>query len=92
MLTEMDGLSREELANELGISLTAAKSRVHRARAKLRKTVEECCRLVTVLNRGPLAKSRSTSQPPGLNPDARPGSISQNRVAIRIADGDFLAI
>jgi len=47
MLTEMDGLSREELASELGISLTAAKSRVHRARTKLRKTVEECCRLVT---------------------------------------------
>jgi RNA polymerase sigma-70 factor, ECF subfamily len=46
-LTEVDGLSREELAGELGISLTAAKSRVHRARAKLRKTVEECCRLVT---------------------------------------------
>jgi RNA polymerase sigma-70 factor (ECF subfamily) len=46
-LTEIAGLSREELASELGISLTAAKSRVHRARAKLRKTVEECCRLVT---------------------------------------------
>ncbi|MFY9983644.1 MAG: sigma-70 family RNA polymerase sigma factor [Chthoniobacterales bacterium] len=46
-LTEIDGLSREELASELGISLTATKSRVHRARAKLRKTVEECCRLVT---------------------------------------------
>lgn len=47
MLTEIDGLNREELAKELGISLTAAKSRVHRARSKLRKTVEECCRLVT---------------------------------------------
>jgi RNA polymerase sigma-70 factor, ECF subfamily len=46
-LTEIDGLSREELASELGISLTAAKSRVQRARAKLRKAVEECCRLVT---------------------------------------------
>jgi RNA polymerase sigma-70 factor, ECF subfamily len=46
-LTEIDGLSRGELASELGISLTAAKSRVHRARAKLRKAVEECCRLVT---------------------------------------------
>ena len=46
-LTELDGLSREELAGELKISLSAAKSRVHRARTKLRKTVEECCRLVT---------------------------------------------
>ena len=45
--TEIDGLSRDELASELGISLTAAKSRVQRARTKLRKAVEECCRLVT---------------------------------------------
>jgi RNA polymerase sigma-70 factor, ECF subfamily len=46
-LTEFDGFSREELASHLGISVTAAKSRVVRARAKLRKTIEECCRLVT---------------------------------------------
>ena len=46
-LTEIDGLNREELASELGISLTAAKSRVQRAREKLRRTVKECCRLVT---------------------------------------------
>jgi RNA polymerase sigma-70 factor (ECF subfamily) len=46
-LTELDGLSREELAKHLGISVSAAKSRVVRARAKLRKTIEECCRLIT---------------------------------------------
>jgi RNA polymerase sigma-70 factor (ECF subfamily) len=46
-LTELDGLSREELASELGLSLSGAKSRVLRARAKLRKAIEECCRLVT---------------------------------------------
>jgi RNA polymerase sigma-70 factor (ECF subfamily) len=46
-LTELDGLSREELANHLGISLPAAKSRVVRARAKLRKAIEDCCRLLT---------------------------------------------
>jgi RNA polymerase sigma-70 factor, ECF subfamily len=46
-LTELDGFSREELASHLGISVSAAKSRVVRARAKLRKTIEECCRLVT---------------------------------------------
>ncbi len=34
-LTEIDGLSREELAAELKISLTAAKSRVQRARRML---------------------------------------------------------
>src|ERR1700683_230632 len=46
-LTELDGLSREELAKHLGISVSAAKSRVVRARAKLRKTIEDCCRLIT---------------------------------------------
>ena len=46
-LTELDGLSREELSEQLCISLSAAKSRVHRACTKLRKTVEECYRLVT---------------------------------------------
>jgi RNA polymerase sigma-70 factor, ECF subfamily len=44
-LTELDGLSREELADQLGISISAAKSRVVRARARLRKAVEDCCRL-----------------------------------------------
>src|ERR1700738_5344417 len=39
-LTELDGLSREELASELGMSLSGVKSRVLRARAKLRKAIE----------------------------------------------------
>jgi RNA polymerase sigma-70 factor (ECF subfamily) len=47
MLTEIDGLDRQELAERLGVSLSAAKSRVHRSRAKLRKVVDECCRLIT---------------------------------------------
>jgi len=46
-LTELDGFNREELANHLGISVSAAKSRVVRARAKLRKAIEDCCRLTT---------------------------------------------
>jgi RNA polymerase sigma-70 factor, ECF subfamily len=44
-LTELDGLSREGLAKQLGISVSAAKSRVVRARARLRKAIEDCCRL-----------------------------------------------
>ena len=47
LLTEIDGLNRDELARHLRISLTAAKSRVLRARSKFRRKVEECCRLVT---------------------------------------------
>jgi RNA polymerase sigma-70 factor (ECF subfamily) len=46
-LTELDGFSREELAKHLGISVPAAKSRVVRSRAKLRKAIEDCCRLIT---------------------------------------------
>ena len=47
ILTEIEGLDRQELAQKLSISLSAAKSRVHRGRAKLRKIVDECCRLIT---------------------------------------------
>src|SRR5258708_10482312 len=46
-LTAIHCLSRSVLASDLKISLAAAKSRVQRARAKLRKAIEECCRLVT---------------------------------------------
>jgi predicted DNA-binding protein (UPF0251 family) len=46
-LAEFDGLNREELASHLGISVSAAKSRVVRARAKLKKAIEDCCRLIT---------------------------------------------
>lgn len=44
VLTMYEGLSMQELADRLGISLTAAKSRVQRARAEVRKTMERCCR------------------------------------------------
>ncbi len=44
VLTMYQGLSQQELAERLGLSLTAAKSRVQRARAEVRKTMERCCR------------------------------------------------
>lgn len=47
MLTEYEGLTQPELAERLGISLTAAKSRVQRARAEVRRVIEECCRVAT---------------------------------------------
>jgi len=43
MLTMYEGLSQQDLADRLGITLTAAKSRVQRARAEVRKTMENCC-------------------------------------------------
>ena len=44
-LTEFHGLKQEELATRLGLSLSGAKSRVQRARARLRAEFEACCRL-----------------------------------------------
>jgi len=43
-LTIYEGLSQRQLAERLGISLTAAKSRVQRARTEVRKIMEACCR------------------------------------------------
>ena len=43
----MTGLSQVELANRLGLSVSAAKSRVQRARAVLKAQIERCCRWST---------------------------------------------
>lgn len=43
VLTEYQGLTQKQLANHLGISLSGAKSRVQRARSKLRDMLLSCC-------------------------------------------------
>jgi RNA polymerase sigma-70 factor, ECF subfamily len=43
LLTEYQGLSQKELADRLGISFSGAKSRVQRARAKVRDMLLTCC-------------------------------------------------
>ena len=45
ILTEYQGLSQVELANRLGISVSGAKSRVQRAREKLRDLILTCCHI-----------------------------------------------
>ena len=45
--TEFDGVSQVELAPRIGRSVSAAKSRVQRARAMLREEMERCCRWET---------------------------------------------
>jgi RNA polymerase sigma-70 factor (ECF subfamily) len=45
ILTEYEGLTQRELARRLGISFSGAKSRVQRARGKLREMLLECCHL-----------------------------------------------
>ena len=43
LFTEYDGLSQVQLAGRLGLSVSAAKSRVQRARAMMKKQMEHCC-------------------------------------------------
>lgn len=44
-LTELGDLAQAELARRLGISVSGAKSRVQRARARLKAAVLECCQV-----------------------------------------------
>src|SRR5687768_8512141 len=46
-LTEFEGVSQVELAGKIGLSISAAKSRVQRARGMLREEMERCCRWET---------------------------------------------
>ena len=43
VLTEYEGISQKELSERLGISFSGAKSRVQRARAKLKDMLLDCC-------------------------------------------------
>ena len=44
-LTEFENYSQHQLAEHLGISYSGAKSRVQRAREKLKEIFEECCNI-----------------------------------------------
>lgn len=44
ILTEFEGLTQKELGEKLGISLSGAKTRVQRARKKLKEMLLKCCR------------------------------------------------
>lgn len=43
VLTEFDGLTQQQLADRLSISLSGAKSRVQRGRKQLKQMLDECC-------------------------------------------------
>ncbi len=42
-LAELEGLSQQAIADQLGLSLSGAKSRVQRGRVKLREQFMKCC-------------------------------------------------
>jgi RNA polymerase sigma-70 factor (ECF subfamily) len=46
-LVDFEGISQVELAKRLGLSISAAKSRVQRARAQLRALIDACCEVDT---------------------------------------------
>ena len=44
-LTDLEGLSQQQLADRIGLSLSAAKSRVQRGREKLGAMILDCCQV-----------------------------------------------
>lgn len=42
-LAEIDGLSQQQVADQLGLSLSGAKSRIQRGRAMLKEMLDQCC-------------------------------------------------
>jgi len=42
-LSEIEGLTQQEVADRLGISLSGAKSRIQRGRALLKNVLDQCC-------------------------------------------------
>ena len=83
------GMGLAEVAQDLGITLTAAKSRVQRARATLRKMLDECCRFEFdrhghVIEATPRASSecpgcssKGSARPTRLKPTAGPRKKSK---------------
>jgi len=43
---DLDGMSQKEYAQELGLDYTTAKSRVQRARKRLRREFDRCCQII----------------------------------------------
>lgn len=71
-LAEVDGLPLAEIARREGLSLSGAKTRVHRGRAKLRDTVLACCR-VELDRRGGVVDFEGRSGGPGCAGASGPG-------------------
>ena len=52
MLVELEGLTNQDAANRLGLSVSGMKSRVQRGRQQLRKMLDECCLIELDRRRG----------------------------------------
>jgi RNA polymerase sigma-70 factor (ECF subfamily) len=67
-LVELQGVTQTEAAGRLGVSISGMKSRVQRARSRLRDVIEECCR-IELSRRGELV---SASPRPGVKGPCSP--------------------
>ncbi len=72
-LTEYEGLTQKELAERLSISLSGAKSRVQRARTRLKAALLDCCHFELdargkVIDYGPRRECCSVSGPGAKRP------------------------
>lgn len=74
LLAEVQGLTQQETAERLGISLSGAKSRVQRGRERLRETLLECCHVeLDAAGRVVEWKSRRRAcAPEGCGPEEAP--------------------
>jgi RNA polymerase sigma-70 factor (ECF subfamily) len=71
ILAELEGLTQREVAEQLGLSLSGAKSRVQRARRQLKHLLLECChfefdRLGRVVDYHSNREQRSENQEPKI--------------------------
>lgn len=60
-LTDLEGLSQKDLAVRWGLSVTGAKSRVQRARARLKGALLQCCHVETDRRGAPIDYVRKRS-------------------------------
>ena len=69
---DLQGEAQTELAPALGIPLSTLKSRVQRARTKLRSAFDACCAIDLNRNGAPIDYERRAGCPPACSSDAKP--------------------
>ena len=73
---DIDGVPQTELAASLGVPLSTLKSRVQRARARLRATFDACCAIELGRGGSPIAFERGAACAPGPCASDEPGPTS----------------
>ncbi|MFL6244480.1 MAG: sigma-70 family RNA polymerase sigma factor [Thermoanaerobaculia bacterium] len=71
---DLQGEAQTELAASLGIPLSTVKSRVQRARTKLRSAFDACCAIDLGRNGAPTGFERRAACPPACGADAKSSS------------------